>query len=268
MSPVGPSGAGRRRGRGGRRGRRRWGVAAVGLAGLVLAACSSSIDPPPASQGIIEHRHIPASLLTLPLTDQHGRHVDLSSWRDKTVVLVPFLTLCTDICPMDTGNMLQTQQVLDRARAAGAVQLVELSVDPQRDTPARLAAYAHLTGASWELVTESPTALAQFEHYFGWDVQRVSEDNHSIDWWTGKPLTYDVNHSDGFEVIGPRGTMRFSTGAAPDFHGTLNPTLHKFLSPEGIAHLARPPKPGWTTSQMVSTISWAIDEPLPATPSS
>jgi protein SCO1/2 len=238
-------------------------VAASVLAGVVLAACSGTPDPPPPSLGIVEHRAVPASLMSLPLTDQHGHHVTLSSWRGRTVVLVPFLTLCTDICPMDTGNLVQVQRVLDRAGVARQVQLVELSVDPRRDTPARLAAYARLTGANWQLVTESPAVLSQFERSFGWYVQRVHDGEHSIDWWTGKALTYDVNHSDGFEVIGPGGTLRFATGAAPDFHGRLNPTLHHFLSPEGIAHLHRPPQPGWTPAQLLGTIAWAIHRSLP-----
>ena len=112
----------------------------------------------------------------LPLTDEHGATVDLASFRGKTVMLVPFLTLCTDICPLDTGNLLQVERALRDDRAAANVQLIELSIDPERDTPARLAAYSRLTGASWELVTESPAEALRFEHFFGWAVQRVAED--------------------------------------------------------------------------------------------
>ena len=55
-------------------------------------------------------------------------------------MVVPFLTLCTDICPLTTGNLLQVEQSLRAARVADKVQIIELSVDPGRDTPARLAA--------------------------------------------------------------------------------------------------------------------------------
>ena len=64
-------------------------------------------------------------------------------------MVVPFLTLCTDICPLDTGNLLQVERALSGDGAAANVQLIELSIDPERDTPARLAAYSRLTGASW-----------------------------------------------------------------------------------------------------------------------
>lgn len=178
-------------------------------------------------------------------------------------MVVPFLTLCTDICPLDTGNLLQVEHSLAADGAASNVQLVELSVDPTRDTPARLAAYAHLTGASWELLTETPAQAAQVEHFFGWVVQRVPEGSPaSVDWWTGKPLTYDINHSDGFVVIDAHGTERFATGAAPDFHGTLNPTLHKFLTAEGRDHLAHPETPGWNPTAALDTLGWMLHRPL------
>jgi len=180
------------------------------------------------------------------------------------VMVVPFLTLCTDICPLDTGNLLQVKRALLSDGAAGDVRLVELSIDPERDTPARLAAYSRLTGASWELVTESTADALQFEHFFGWSVQRVAEDTPpSVDWWTNEPLTYDINHSDGYVVIDAQGTVRFSTGAAPDFHGTLNPTLHRFLNDQGRHHLAYPQTPGWDPPRALATLAWVLQRSLP-----
>ena len=241
----------------------RWVVLAATTA-LLLAACGSSAPgPPPASLGTVQDRAIPAAIRGLPFTDQRGRNVELTSFRGKTVLLVPFLTLCTDICPLDTGNLLQVQRSLVADASAAKVQLVELSVDPARDTPSRLAAYARLTGASWELLTESPSQAVQVEHFFGWVVQRVPEDSPpSLDWWTGKPLTYDVNHSDGFVVIDTHGAERFSTGAAPDFRGTLNPTLHRFLTAEGHDHLAHPLNPGWNPTAALQTLGWQLHRPL------
>jgi len=245
--------------------RRRAAVALLTLLVPALSSCGSR-DPgtPSASLGTVESRAIPTSLADLALQDQGDRTVTLASFRGKTVLIVPFLTLCTDICPLDTANLLEVQQVLVAARAAGEVQLVEMSVDPGRDTPARLAAYARLNGASWELVTESPAAARQFAHFFGWSVQRVPEDDPpSIDWWTGQPLTYDVDHSDGFVLIDPHGVERFSTVAAPDFRGDLNPTMHRFLDDEGLDHLEHPIKPGWDAAAALAVLGWSIHRSLP-----
>lgn len=232
---------------------------------LTVSACGSGPPGAPAANvGIVQHRVIPASISRMAFTDQHGRAVELDGFRGKTVLVVPFLTLCTDICPLDTGNLLQVEHSLVSDGSASKVQLVELSVDPARDSPARLAAYAQLTGASWELLTETPAQATSVEHFFGWDVQRVPEDSPpSVDWWTGKPLTYDINHSDGFVVIDSRGAERFSTGAAPDFHGALNPTLHRFLTAQGRDHLTHPLTPGWNPTTALDALGWMLQRPLP-----
>ena len=247
----------------------RFRVAAVLLgvctAGLLLSACGTGAPgAPSAAAGTVLSRPVPRALADLPLVDQRGRTTDLAAWRGRVVMIVPFLTLCQDMCPFDTGNLLEVQHVLDAAGGSSRVTLVEVSVDPGRDSPARLAAYAHLTGASWELVTESPSTLAAFEHEFGWYVEQVPEDSPpGIDWWTHQPLTSDVNHSDGYALVDPSGVVRYETGASPDFSGTLDPTLKRFLSPLGRSRLTHPPQPGWTADQALASLGWMIGTDLP-----
>jgi len=235
---------------------------ALALSAVVVTACSSSPPgPPSASAGTTEVRAIPASISHEPLVDQHGKTVTLASFRGKTVMVVPFLTLCTDVCPLDTGNLLQVEQALRAAHVADKVQIIELSVDPGRDTPQRLAAYAHLTLANWELVTETPAALRAIAGFFGFVYQKVPEDNPpSIDWMTGKPLTYDINHSDGYVLISAQGVQRYSTGAAPDFHGKLAAKLNAFLDQEGRYHLAHPPSTAWTPAIALTSLSWLLGQ--------
>ncbi len=210
-------------------------------------------------------QQVPSSLRRLPLTNQHGQKVDLASWPGKTVVLVPFLTLCSDICPLTTGNLLQVEQSLLRDHAASKVQIVEVSVDPRRDIPARLAAYAKLTGARWQLVTEPPRELAALAKFFGFSYEKVPEDNPpSIDWWTGKPLTYDINHSDNYFVIDPTGAERIVQEAVPDFHGHLNPKLYRFLNAEGHQHLNHPAaSPNWTPADLLGALGLLLHQSLP-----
>jgi protein SCO1/2 len=235
----------------------------VVMAALLAACSSSSTSAPPASVGAIVKRIVPTAIRQLPLTDQTGRSVDLASWSNKTVLLVPFLTLCADICPMTTANLLEVERSLHADKAASKVVIVELSVDPGRDTPTRLAAYAKLTGAHWQLVTETPANLAAIAKFFGFNYEKVPEDNPpDIDWLTGKPLTYDIDHSDGFVIINPKGVERFVTASGPNFHGRLNGTLEKFLSPLGHKHLAHAPLPNWTPGNLLEALSWSMHLPL------
>ncbi len=196
--------------------------------------------------------------------NQYGKTVTLAGFRGKTVMVVPFLTLCTDVCPLTTGNLLQVERSLAAAHVAARVEIVELSVDPGRDTPSRLAAYARLTMANWQLVTETPAVLHAIAQFFGFVYQRVPEDNPpSIDWLTGKPLTYDINHSDGYVLISPRGTQRYSTGAPPSFRGELNPKLHAFLDDEGLDHLNHPAPTAWTPADALTSLSWLLGQSIP-----
>src|SRR5579863_997631 len=93
----------------------RCGLVAVlgGALALLLSACGSSVPGPPAANlGVVQNRPIPASIAGIAFTDQRGRSVELTSFRGKTVLVVPFLTLCTDICPLDTGNLLRVEHSL------------------------------------------------------------------------------------------------------------------------------------------------------------
>ena len=241
-------------------------VAAV--VALVLTWCSSSAAAspgrPPANSGTVESRAVPAAIAQLPLTNQEGQTFTLGSFAGKTVMVVPFLTLCSDICPMTTGNLLQVERALRHDGAASKVQIVEVSVDPGRDTPSRLAAYAHVASVDWELATETPAELAQLAQYFGFYYQVVPEDKPpDIDWLTGKPLTYDVTHSDGYALISPAGRERFVNNAAPDFHGKLPAKLRHFLSDQGVQHLKHPPQPDWTPRDALTALAWMVGKPLP-----
>jgi protein SCO1/2 len=240
-------------------------------AALVLTSCSSSSSDPPgppqASSGVIQNRVIPASVSQIPLTDQHGQTVTLASQEGKTVMVVPFLTLCSDICPMTTGNLGQVEQALIHADAASKVAIVEISVDSGRDNVARLAAYAKITDATWYLTTETPDDLAALAKYFGFYYQQVPQDDPPAkDWLTGQPLTYDIDHSDGYALINPAGHEVFASDASPDFRGTLPAKLKDFLSDQGVAHLHNPVQPSWTPSDALNALGWVVKKPLPAFP--
>ncbi len=236
----------------------------VGAVAILSHSSSSASSSSAASYGTVINQPVPSSLRRLPLTNQHGQKVDLASWPGKTVVLVPFLTLCSDICPLTTGNLVQVAQSLRNDHAASHVQIVELTVDPRRDTPARLAAYAKLTGVHYQLVTESLRELAALAKFFGFTYEKVPEDKPpSTDWWTGKPLTYDINHSDNYFVIDPAGTERVVQSAAPDFHGHLNPRIHHFLSGLGRYHLQRPAQPDWTPKDLLVALGLMLHRNLP-----
>ena len=139
------------------------------MAGLSLSVASGSgiPGPPSASIGAQLDRPLPADLTTATFMDQQGRPVDLRKFSGRAVLLVPFLTACQEECPVTTGALLELQRSLRTDRIANETSIVEVTVDPGRDNPARLAAYVYLTGSDWTLLTSSSVVLARLWRDFG-----------------------------------------------------------------------------------------------------
>lgn len=250
--------------------RRPWRARVAGMS-LVLAmaagtaACGGGAGAgPSAPPGLHTNLAVPASVADLPLVDQAGHATDLAAFRGRVLVLAPFLTSCQEECPLTTGAFLAIQRDLKAAGLAGQVTVAELSIDPGRDTPARLAAYASYTGADWTLLTGSAADLAAFWRHFGVYYEKVPEDNPpGIDWQTGKPYTYDVNHMNGFLVFDRAGHQRFLTADLPDLHGKLPADLRRLLNASGLANLTRPGQQSWTVPQALAVIGQVLGRPVP-----
>ena len=223
----------------------------------LLAACGGGGDPapPPASQGIVQNRAIP----DIALMSSSGAATSLAAYRGKDIVMAPFLTLCQDECPLVTGAFIALQRDVETAGLGRNVVFMEITVDPGRDSPARLAAYSKEFGADWPLLTGSATNLDALWKYLGVSVQIVAEAQPpKIDWYTGKPLTYDVNHTDGYFLIDAAGRLRFSDSNPPDLHGHLEKNLTNLLNAGGLQDLDDQARPNWTLSDALRSISWLV----------
>ncbi|HEX3823844.1 MAG TPA: SCO family protein [Mycobacteriales bacterium] len=252
--------------------RRAASVLVIAVLGL-LAACGSSVKPPPSSLGSVVSLKLPDDIANLPLTEANGSTTTLAAYRGKAVMIADFLTLCTDICPLISANTAAMARALAADGESGKVALLEISVDPQRDTAARLAAYQKLYGGpmlDWTLLRATPANTKKLWKFFGVFYGRTKEGKPaSIDWWTHKPLTYDVDHQDSLVFLNPAGQQRFIVDAAPQVKtggGTQPPkSLVQFLNPDGIKALYKPnPVDSWTVGQGLQVFSWLLDHKLAA----
>jgi protein SCO1/2 len=235
------------------------------VVGLLVTGSGSAPGPLPSRLGITENLAVPASVLDIPLVNQHGQTTSLGAFRGKIAVLTSFLTSCQETCPLTTGAFLDMQRDLAAAGLAGKVTFIEASVDPGRDVPSRLAAYARITGSTWPLLTGTPSNLAALWHYFGIYYEKVAEGKPpGIDWQTGKPYTYDVNHSDGFIVFDQKLHERFVTGAAPNLAGHKLPgSLQDMLDAQGFKNLFHPGRDSWTIPEGLQAIGWLAGRTIP-----
>jgi protein SCO1/2 len=98
------------------------------------------------------------------VVDQAGRtlhfHRDLID--GKLAVVAFFFTSCDSVCPTVGDTLVRLQSALGD-RLGREVTIVSVSIDPRRDTPAALAAWAQRFGVKpgWTLVTGDAAALAR-----------------------------------------------------------------------------------------------------------
>lgn len=96
---------------------------------------------------------------------------------DRRPVLVDFIyTTCTTICPLMSQIFAEVQKRL--GRDARRVKMVSISIDPEEDTPKRLAEYSkrYHPGAQWTFLTGSPEASLLAQRAF--DAYRGDKMNH------------------------------------------------------------------------------------------
>jgi cytochrome oxidase Cu insertion factor (SCO1/SenC/PrrC family) len=259
-------------------GRRRLVVTAIVATSLaVLAACgggssgSGRIPVPSQRIGTAVDIALPANIAQIPLVTTTGKHTTLAAFHGEPVMIADFMTLCSDVCPLISANVAAMARSLAKDGYAGKVALLEVSIDPARDTPARLRAYQKLYGGSlpgWTLMTPSKAGNATLWKSLGVGIQRVKEPKPAdIDWLTHKPLTYDLAHTDDVVFLDARGHERFVIDGSPQVDGSLPPTLLHFLTKQGVRNLQHPqPVADWSVAEGMQVLSWLTNHKLaPAT---
>jgi protein SCO1 len=119
------------------------------LAFFTLANCSPPASPLPVLYNVPEFQ----------LTAQDGRPFNSKVLRGKIWVADFIYTTCPGPCPRMTSQMREVQNAVIKM---ADVKLVSFTVDPSRDTPEVLAAYAKTHGAStedWYFLTGTEATL-------------------------------------------------------------------------------------------------------------
>ena len=236
-------------------------VVALFIVAVLVGQQSAAAPKPPGPEvGTQQNVPLPANIASLPLVDEYGKTVNLASFKGKVVVMTDFLTTCQEICPITTAVLNQMDQAVAKAGLTDKVQFVDISVDPARDNPARLHAYRDFAKLqpNWTLLTGKQQNLDALFKYFGISYQKLAEgDPPGIDWLTGKPLTYDVGHSDVVVFLDQQGNQRFIMQGAPlGSNVPLTDGERTFLNDEGKSNLTNASDASWTGDQGLQVVSW------------
>lgn len=134
--------------------------------------------------------------------------VSLSDFRGKAVLLYFGYTFCPDVCPTTLATLHAAMQELP-AELRDRVQVIMISVDPERDTPKRTAEYARYFDPSFLGVTGSPQQIAAVLKQYRAIAVKVPNEKD--------PEHYAVDHSAQTYLIGPDGGVvgLIPYGAAP-----------------------------------------------------
>src|SRR4051812_30644501 len=120
--------------------RRRLMWAGAVLLVLIAAALVAWRYLPPTLHGLPLQSPRVADDFTLPTST--GQPMSLIDFRGKYVVLFFGYTSCPDVCPTTLADIQQMLKKLGAKRASD-VQVLMVSVDPERDSAEQLATYLH-----------------------------------------------------------------------------------------------------------------------------
>ncbi|MEO6041909.1 MAG: SCO family protein [Croceibacterium sp.] len=167
---------------------------ALCLALGVLAGCGSGARqpaaPPPLAGAAIGG--------PFELTDKAGKTVRWSDFAGKYRIVYFGYTYCPDACPTDVARMSQGLSQFEKGEPArGAkVQPIFISVDPARDTPAKVGEFAANFHPRLIGLTGTPAQVAGAAKAFAVFYERAP----------GQPDgSYMVNHSTVTYLFGPKG---------------------------------------------------------------
>ena len=151
--------------------------------------------------------------LELPDTTGHVRR--LADFRGKAVVVFFGFTHCPDVCPTTLADMAGVMKTL--GPQADRVQMIFITVDPERDTPQALDQYVHAFDPRFIALRGDPDAT-----------QRVAKDFKIYYEKRKQGDTYTVDHSAQSYVFDPQGRLRLLVrpqGIAADLPDDLRTLL-------------------------------------------
>lgn len=165
-------------------------VGALGLGGAGYLLTSR----PPTFHGTTYDEVTPAPPFSL--VDHTGRSVTLEDYRGKVVLLFYGFTHCPDVCPLTLSKLSRVTEGL--GRKADDVQILLVTVDPERDTPEVLGEYVQRFGPRVSGLTGDSASLARA--YEGYGVYSMTGGHHGM---THSSVVYGIDRAGRLVVVIP-----------------------------------------------------------------
>jgi protein SCO1/2 len=176
-------------------------IAAIAIAAGLLGALAwqswrAPAPPAPSIRGYVVAK--PSALPDVALVDERGATFRPTDFAGHWSLLYFGYTYCPDVCPLTLVALAELKRRLATAPLGERVEYYLVSVDPQRDTPARLGEYVRYFDAEFRGLTGAPEALRALgaATHSVFDIPQ-SEGSDS----------YLVSHSSNVVVLSPEGEL-------------------------------------------------------------
>jgi protein SCO1 len=158
---------------------------------LLLASCNQGGSPPPPLAGARMGG-------AFTLTGEDGKAVRDTDFTGRYRLVYFGYSYCPDVCPVDLQKLMMGLKALEKNNlaAAGKIQPLFITVDPERDTPAVLQEFTANFHPRLIGLTGTPEEIAKVASAYG------------IYYRKGKAMTpnaYMVDHSRQATLYGPKG---------------------------------------------------------------
>ncbi len=124
--------------------------------------------------------------------------VSLHDFLGKVVLIYFGYTSCPDVCPTNLSQLAMAMKQLSPAERH-KVQVIFISVDPERDAPKKLAEYVAYFDRDFLGLTGTPEQVARVAGAYGATYRKVEYEGN---------LGYLVDHSSFTSLTDPQGRLR------------------------------------------------------------
>jgi protein SCO1/2 len=181
-----------------------WLAAAGVMAALALAGCQPVPQPP-----VFQATDITGAAFArdFRLTDHNGQVRTLADFKGKAVAVFFGYIHCPDVCPTTLSDFAAALQLL--GQQAGQVQVIFVTVDPQRDTPDLLKQFVPAFNPSFLAMSADADTLRRLAKEYKVVYQKTA---------VKAADDYLIDHSAGTYVYDPKGRLRLLMpyGSSPD----------------------------------------------------
>jgi len=162
------------------------------MASVAAAPPASAGAAPTLKAGVFEP---PRTAPEFSLRGSDGAELTLARYRGKVVLMSFGYTHCAAVCPVTLATLAEARKGL--GNAADAVQVIFVTVDPERDDAVRMKTYMAAFDASFVGATGTPEALAAMRRSYGVTARKQ-----------GTSDGYVMDHSSSIYLIDRTGKLR------------------------------------------------------------